>query len=290
MYPEAVESIAAWLLHAKEQYGVEVAYVSFNEANLGITIQLSSEDYVEMIRIGGKRFEELGLNTKWLLGDCSSISGCLDYVKPIWAATEIRSYLGPFAFHNWDGTGVPDETIAAIGDWAAQQDLETRCTEGGWDPQLWQRSNEFPTWNNAHRLAISYSRVLKLSRATSFYYWEMMGDDYALNDGQNPYPAMEMLRQMSEIFPPGAQIVETSPNKSNLYFVAAKTPDSFVVHMVNASLKENVLITGLPNGTYRLYRTTSDELNQLVQTIPVRDGTAQFELGGFSVNVLVTTK
>ena len=44
MYPEAIESIAAWLLHAKEVYGVEVSYVSFNEANMGIDVLLSSED------------------------------------------------------------------------------------------------------------------------------------------------------------------------------------------------------------------------------------------------------
>jgi len=51
-YPEAIESIAAWLSHAKEVYGVDVTYVSFNEASLGIDGLLSPDDYVQMIKDG----------------------------------------------------------------------------------------------------------------------------------------------------------------------------------------------------------------------------------------------
>ena len=289
MYPEAIESIAAWLLHARDRYGVEVDFVSSNEANLGVTVLLTPEDYIEMIRTGGKRFEELGLKTKWLLGDCSSIRGCLDYVKPIWAENDIKPYLGPLAFHNWDGVNVSNDTITALGDWAFEQGLDVRCTEGGWDAQLWQRTDEFPEWTNARQLAVSYNRVLKMSRATAFYYWEMMGRDYQLNDGVKPYPVMQILLQMSEAFPPGTKILETTPNGSAIYWVAGKTPDGDIsVHVVSNTVAERARITGLPNGAYDLIISTREEISKYIQTFKVDDGTLLFDLPGFSV-VLVKT-
>jgi hypothetical protein len=288
MYTEAVESIAAWLLHAKDIYGVEVDYVSFNEANLGVTVLLSSEDYVEMIRLSGARFAELGLKTKWLLGDCASINGCLDYVKPIWATEDIHPYLGPLAFHNWDGSRTSDNVISALGNWAAEQGLEARCTEGGWDAQLWQRSEEFPSWDNAHQLMVSYNRTIKMSGATAFYYWEMMGGDYALNDGSQPYISMQLLRQLNEAFPPGSQVVATSPNTSSIALFAARTPDGgFGIHLVNKSVPDLVRINGLPEGEYQLFLFEENALDRPAQSINTQDGSITFTLPGFSVGYLV---
>jgi hypothetical protein len=287
MYPEAVESIAAWLLHARDTYGVEVDYVSFNEANLGVTVILTSQDVVEMIRTGGERFAELGLKTKWLLGDCSSIRGCLEYVEPVWAVQDIRPYIGPLAFHNWDGTSVSDQTIQALGDWAVEQGLDVRCTEGGWDAQLWQRSEEFAGWPNARQLAISYVRTLKLSRAAAFYYWEMMGQDYQLNDGVKPYPVMQVLLQISDAFPPGTQIVKTSSNKPAIVWAAGKTPSGDLsLVTVSSTASDTARVTGLPNGLYDIFTSTREGFGTLSGTYDVTDGTLTFSIPGFSVVLL----
>jgi O-glycosyl hydrolase len=293
MYPEAVESIAAWLLHAKQVYGVEVSYVSFNEANMGIDVLLSSQDYVQMIRLGGRRFAELGLTSKWLLGDCFSIGVCLDYVKPIWAAEDIRSYLGPLAFHNYDADTNSDERLSALGDWAAEQGLETRSTEASWDPELWRRPQILPLWDHAHQLMLSFNRTIKLTRATTLYYWQMLGSDNPLNDGSRPYMAMEMLRQLSEAFPPGSQVVGTSPNPDNIALFAARTPDGgFGVHLVNVTLDKNgapeeVRIHGLPEGEYKLHLSEDGNLNQPPKTMTTQQGSLAFALPGSSVGYLV---
>jgi hypothetical protein len=289
MYPEAIESIAAWLLRARDRYGVEVKYISFNEANLGVTVYLSPEDYVEMIRVGGNRFTELGLKTKWLLGDCASIKGCLEYIKPIWAIKDIRPYIGPLAIHNWDGTIVSDDTITALGEWAMDQGLEVRCTEGGWDAQLWQRSSEFSGWTNARQLAASYNRVLKMSKATVFYYWEMMGNDYQLNDGVNAYPVMQVLQQMSEAFPRGTKILATSPNNPAVYWVAGRVPSGDIsLHVVSNTIAEKAQITGLPNGAYDLFISTRDKFGEYKQLFDITDNKLLFDLPGFSVALLKT--
>jgi hypothetical protein len=289
MFPEAIESIAAWLLHARDQYGVEVSYVSFNEANLGVTVLLTPENYVEMIREGGKRFAELGLDTKWLLGDCSSTGGCLEYVKQIWAADDIRSYIGPLAFHSWDGVSVSDDTITALGEWAVDQGLDVHCTESGWDAQLWQRPNEFADWTNARQLAASYNRELKMSKATAFYYWQMMGADYQLNDGHQAYPVMDILQQINDAFPPGTQILGTSPNNSTIYWVAGRKPSGgIVVHVVSSTLAEKAKVSGLPDGVYNLYISTREELVKLTKTFNVTDGSILFDIPTLSVALLET--
>jgi hypothetical protein len=290
MYPEAIESIAAWLLHARNQYSVEVAFVSFNESNLGVTVYLTPAEYAELIRQGGKRFKELGLKTQWLLGDCSNIGECLKYVKGIYQAEDIHPYLGPLAFHNWDGVSVSNAAIKALGNWAAEQGLDIRCTEGGWDAQLWQRPEEFPAWATARQLAFSYTRTLKMSRATVLYYWEMMGGDYALNDGKQPYQAMEMLMNMKAAFPAGTQIVETSEDGNATTIVAGRQPSGrLVVQIVSNTVAEGTLLRGLPNGDYDIYVSTREQLNHLMHTLTVSDGTARFETPGFSL-VLIQQK
>ncbi len=291
LIPEAVESISAWLLHARDQYGVEVNYVSFNEANLGVTVYLSPEDYVEIIRQGGERFAELGLTTKWLLGDCSSTRGCLDYVKPIWAAVDIHPYIGPLAFHSWDGVNVSDITLTDLGEWAADQGLDVHCTESGWDAQLWQRPDEFSDWTNARQLAVSYNRVIKMSRATAFYYWEMMGTDYQLNNGHQAYPVMKILQQLNDAFPPGTQIIGTSPNNSTVYWVAGKRPSGDIsIHVVSNTVAEKARVTGLPDGIYDLTISTRVEMLKPVQAFNVTDGSLLFDLPALSVALLETQR
>ena len=286
LYPEAIESIVAWLVRARDQYGLEVAYISFNEANLGVNVLLSPADVIKMVRQSGPRFAELGLKTRWLLGDCSSMNGCLDYLKPVWAEKDLRPYLGPLAFHSWDAESFSDAGIAAIGDFARQEGLEVRATETGWDAQLWQRPDEFPTWQNARRLAAVYNRILKSSGVSAIYYWQMMGHDYNLNSGSEPYLVLQVIQQMNELFPPGSQILGTSPNTSTVAVVAARTPKGVVLHFVNQALKETVRITGLPDGSYDLLLTDGKGTGQLIQTLAVTGGTASFALAGFSIQVL----
>jgi hypothetical protein len=285
-YPEAIESIAAWLVRARDEYGVEVAYVSFNEANIGINVLLSPQEVIALIKLAGPRFSELGLVTKWLLGDCSSIQGCLDYLRPIWAEESIRPFLGPLAFHSWDSRQVSDQALEEIAAFAVQEGLEVICTEAGWDAALWQRSIEFPSWNNARQIGIVYSRVLKLTRASALYYWEMMGQDYSLNDGQNPFPAMLMIRLFNDNLPPGSQILGTTPNGSNRYILAALTPNGIKVFLTNAATREALSLSGLPDGEYELTLYAEKSFGQVVETIFVQDSAVTFELPGFSTLLL----
>lgn len=284
--PEAIEMIAAWLLTARDEYGVEVAYVSFNEADYGVNVRLTPEEYGAIVAEAGPRFAELGLETRWLLADSANLGGCHLYARKIWGQSDARLYLGPLACHSWDGLRVPVQSLERLGAYAEELDRELWITEGGWDSQLWQRSKEFPTWTNALRLATSYSRVLKSARATTFLYWQMSGRDYSTNDGQNAYPSLEILAQYARAFPPGSQVVGTSPDLLTLYSVAVQSPEHFSLHLVNTERRMLPLqIEGLPVGTYQ--HVVSDEMGVLQEAGTVEGGAmVEVMLPPKSVNVL----
>ena len=288
LYPEVVETIAAWLLRARDDYGVAVDYVSFNEATLGVNIQLTPDQYVALIAQAGPRFEELGLTTKWLLGDCHDIGSCADYVQAIYSHEAIRPYLGPLAFHSWDA-GTQDADLIAIADFAEANDLEVWCTEGGWYAQLWRVPQQYPTWTNALSLATIYSRVLKLSRATVLEYWQMMGADYQINDGESGFPVFHTLNQYADQFPEGTQIVGTSPDRNGIYILAGQAPAHFVVQVINKNMVAlPAAISGLPDGMYTHIRSNADAVDSIIWTYDVTDGTLALDLPRGSISILTT--
>ena len=288
LYPEVVETIAAWLLHAQEAYGVTVDYVSFNEATLGINIVLTPDQYAALIGLAGPRFEALGLTTKWLLGDCHNISSCAGYASDIYAHEEIRPYLGPLAFHSWDAT-VLDAALVDIADLAEANGLEVWCTEGGWNAQLWQTPDRFPTWTNALSLGTIYSRVLKLSHATVIDYWQMMGGDYAINDGEVGFPVWHVLNQYAQQFPEGTEIVGTSPDRNGIFILAGRAPEHFVVQVINKNMVDfHAVISGLPAGTYTLISSTADAVDSVADVYEVTGGTLALDLPRASINILTT--
>jgi O-glycosyl hydrolase len=262
LVPEAIEMIAAWLLVARDTYGVQVAYVSFNEADYGVNVKLTAEEYGALIAQAGPRFAELGLETQWLLADATSLGACQVYARDIWARRDARPYLGPLACHSWDGLSVPDQTLERLAAHAQALERELWITEGGWDFRLWQRPEEFPTWENALNLATAYSRALKSGSATTLLYWQMSGNDYSTNDGTRPYPSLEMLAQYARHFPPGSRIVGTSRDLFTLYSVAVQAREGLTLHLINTQVRvQPVRIEGLPAGGYR--HVVSDESGTL---------------------------
>jgi O-glycosyl hydrolase len=288
LYPEVVESLAAWLLHARDQYGVEVAYISFNEANLGINVLLTPEEYIEIIRLSGARFAELGLKTRWLLADSSNMGSALAYAEAIYSAQDIHPFLGVFAFHSWDAMA-GDDTLQKLGEFAQKNHLEVWCTEGGWDPSMWERPEQFSTWAHALNLAAVYTRVIKATRATTFLYWQMMGTDYMLNDGAESYPALNVLSAYQTYFPAGSTIVNTSADGNQIKFTAQKGERGFSLVVVNRdAFTEQAQVTGLPDGSYRWLRYSATENGLLVGEITVSGGLLSFELLKSSVNFFTT--
>ena len=289
LYPELAESIGEWLRTARDAYGADIAYVSFNEADIGVNVSLTSAEHAALVAEVGGRLAARGLRTKWLLGDCASMASCAAYARPIWENAAARPYLGAFAFHTWDSSA-SDAALVSLYDFGRSTGLPIRATEGGWDAQLWQRPEQFPSWTNALRLASVYLRVLKLTGACVLQYWQMLGQDYMLNDGASGYPAWQLLRQLQEQLPAGAQVVEAAGDRGLLYALAARDGGEFVLFLVNGGTAEQpVSVTGLPGGSYRLLRSTAAGVGQ--EFPPVNGGgAARLVLPAESVNLLTTRR
>ena len=82
LYPELAESMGEWLRTARDVYGADVAHVSFNEADIGVNVSLTSAEHAGLIADVGARLAARGLRTKWLLGDCANMAGLRDVRPP----------------------------------------------------------------------------------------------------------------------------------------------------------------------------------------------------------------
>ena len=142
-----------------------------------------------------------------------------------------------------------------------------------------------------NHLARIYSRVLKLTGTTTMLYWEMMGIDYWINDGNQPYPSFHVIRQLGEQFPPGSVIVETSDNTDQFFTVAAQAPHHFAIFMVNTAEKAlTVNLKGMPDGIYTQIQTTETELETTLATYQVPNDHVSLQIPAKSIHVLSTRK
>jgi hypothetical protein len=287
LYPELAESMAEWLRRARDVYGAEISYVSFNEADIGVNVSLTAAEHAALIGEVGSRLAARGLRTRWLLGDCANMSGCVSYARPIWDSPAARPYLGAFAFHTWDASAA-DAALVGLYDFGRATGLPMRATEGGSDPALWQHPDQFPTWTNALRLAEVYVRVLKLTGASTLQYWQMLGRDYNLNDGAIGYPAWQVLRQMQQQIPAGAQVVETSGDVGLLHSLAVRDGGELVLYLVNGGAAEQqVAVSGLPTGSYRQLRSSAAGVDQQLAAVAGGSG-VKLTLPRESVTLLTT--
>ena len=244
-----------------------------------------------MIKAAGAKFETLGLKTRWLLGDCANIQGCTMYASYIYQDAEVRPYLGPLAAHSWGVLDLQGGEITRFADFALEYGLDVWMTEMGWDAFLYSRPEEYPTWLNGVKLAATYSRVLQLSRASVLLYWEFLGNDYSLNDGTQPYPALRLLAQLVEAFPEDTRVLHTAVNTTGLYAVAGEAPSHTVLHVVNLSPDpRTVRIVGLPVGVYEHVVSTEDIVERLAGTVRVGEETILLDLAPMSVHMLMARR
>ncbi|MFA4817182.1 MAG: hypothetical protein WC608_00470 [Parcubacteria group bacterium] len=286
-YDEAIESIAAYLLFARDQYGVEIQYVSFNEADGGYQIIFSSAQMASFIKKAGARFSALGLNAKWLTGDTSNAGNLVSYATPILQDATARQYLGPVSFHSWNSWS--SGTMENIYTLAKEYGLPVWCEEVGTNPAYWQTPSVFPTWNYALEIARIYHFILRHSGAEILDYWEY-GNDYPLASPEGvPYFSYYVIKQLVDNFPSGTDIIETSSNDSEVLALAGKNSAGYMaVHLVNASSSsKSVNLSGITNGNYALKRTSASEKMQAISSYPVANGALTLNLPASSVSVLV---
>ena len=293
MYDEAVESIAAYLIYARDHYGVTIPLISFNEANGGYQTLFSPTEMRVFIKKSGARFASLGLPTKWVVGDVSNPSAAVSYITPILQDTSITQYLGPVSVHSWNAESVSDATFSGIATLAGQYGKNVWVLEVGLDPAGWEIDGYTSTWSYGFTLARLYYRLIGNMRATVLDYWEY-GTDYELMDRSTlaPYPAYYVVKQLSDLLLPGTQILETSSSSSSVLVLSGihRTTGRFMVQMINTGTSaESAYLTGLPNTALTMQRIGDGESMVIVGTYTPSGGALTVSLRAQSVTTLSGT-
>jgi len=293
MYDEAVESIAAYLIYARDTYGVTIPFISFNEPNGGYQTYFSASEMIAFIKKAGARFASLGLPTKWVAGDVWGPSTAVSYITPFLQDSSVAQYLGPVSVHSWYSDSVSDATLASIYNLASQYGKNVWVLEVGIDGTGWEIDGYTTTWSYAFNLSRVYYRMLRHVRATVMDYWEY-GTDYELLDRSTlaPYPAYFVVKQLADLLLPGTEILETTSSSSGVLVLSGihRTSGKFMVQMINTGTSaETAYLAGLPNTSLTMQRISDGESMSTVGTYTPSGGALAVSLRAQSVTTLSGT-
>ena len=92
---DCIEALAQFLITARYKYDAEPEYISFNEPDYGVNFLFTPADMAAFIRQAGHRFRELGIKTKFLIGDTTGGMPIVRYARPLLEDHELAPCLRP---------------------------------------------------------------------------------------------------------------------------------------------------------------------------------------------------
>ena len=293
-WPEVMESIGAYLLHARRKYDTEPELVSFNESDIGCFVLMTPEEHRDWIKACGAHLARLGLKAKMLLGDCTKKEGPA-FVEPAAEDPEAMKYVGAVAFHTWSKH---PEHYRAWREVSRRLNLPLIAAELGPDAQAYKdRSfNLVHYYVNELRM---YQEILLHAEAQALLEWEYTAD-YRISemekgpDGRRrvrPTPRFWMIQQFAELTPRPATALETKSDHDKVLFTAFTGVGGgkrLVLHVANCGAARKATLTGLPPKARRLraMQTSWQKGREKLPSVAVRGGQAKLDLAQFSLLTL----
>jgi hypothetical protein len=290
-YDELIDQIEAFLLAAKNKYGVEADYFSFNESDGGYQVIFSPEETIAFFKKAGERFKKAGLKTKFLWADTAQTKGTVEFATMIAADSTIWKYLGPLCFHSWWSENIPDSEFERIANYAKAWDKQVWCSELGFDAMAWKIKGMNASWDYAFRFAKISHRMLKYAEVTVSLYWTWQ-DNYGImsSDTKTKYPSYYVTRQFTEFLNNGTQIfLSTSSDPEILSISGINSDGQHVIQIINLKNKNvNIEIDGISGKPSKSVTTTEKE-NWKENSISTtsKNGKVGIELQPQSMNTLV---
>lgn len=296
MWPEMLESVGAYLLFAKEHYGVEPDLFSFNEANIGVDLLLSPEEHRQMIKRLGAHLNGLGLKTKMLLGDTASARGTHTYALPAADDPEALPYIGAVAFHSWGGA-----TPAEYHAWSELADrlkLPLLNTELGVDAGAY-RDRSYDSFFYATREVAMYQDNILHARVQGTLQWEFTNDysivretkDAAGNSVIEPTVRFHFVKQFCNLTPHKSEVLASTSDNAAVSLTAFRGADGVLtLHVANLGAGRKATITGIPEDvrSLRAIRTSQTEGFQESAAVEPRSGVLELDLAPQSLLTLTT--
>jgi O-glycosyl hydrolase len=260
LFDEVIESITAYILYARDYYGVEPDLFSFNEPDLGIRILFTPEEHRDAVKRIGAHFAAMGLRTRILLGDTSHARGTHTYVLPAAEDPEALQYAAAISFHSWNGA--TPEQYQAWADLAERLQLPLLVAEMGTDPSGWQGRAYDSYWYGIGELQL-YQELLTHARPQATIYWEFTAD-YSLvriaGEEIQPTGRFWLTKQLANLTPPMSTALAAASDHPKVMLTAFRASDVHTIHIANLSAARNATITGLPTSvnSWRAVLTTED--------------------------------
>lgn len=290
-YDELIDQLEAFLLTAKNKYGVEADYFSFNESDGGWQIIFSPEETIAFFKKAGERFKKAGLKTKFLWADTAQTLGTVEFATMIAADSTIWKYLGPLCFHSWWSEKIPDSEFERIAGFAKAWNKPVWCSELGFDAMAWKIKGMNESWDYAFRFAKISHRMMKYAEVEVSMYWTWQNNYGIMSaDAKTKYPSYYITRHFTDFLNSGTQIIHSiSGDPEILAICGVNNKGESVLQIINLKKeKVNIEISGL-NKKLSNSVTTTQASNWDESKIPCKNSGEKIvaEIKPESLNTLV---
>ena len=290
-YDEVIDMITAFLAKAKNDYGVDTDYFSFNESDGGYNTLFSPEETIRFFKMAGKRFRDAGLKTNFLWGDTHQTRGTVEFATMIKADSTVWKYLGPLCFHSWWSENMPDREFERIAGLAQAWGKEVWCNELGFDAMSWRTPGMNASWDFGFRFAKIAHRMMKYARVQVSQYWTWQNNYSIMSaDTQTKFPSYYVTRHHFQFLNAGTRLVHSVSSDPEVMVIAGIHPQNGrVLHILNLKDKPvDIELEGVAGNFVRMVTTTENQLwNEAKPKYKVKKGKTGLSLEPASVNSIV---
>ena len=290
-YDEVIDMIEAFLVKAKNEYGVEADYFSFNESDGGYMTIFSPDETIRFFKLAGERFRKAGLKTRFLWADTAQTKGTVEFATMIAADSTIWRYLGPLCFHSWWSENISDTEFERIAGLAQAWNKEVWCNELGFDAMAWRQKGMNESWDYALRFTKSSHRMMKHARVAVSQYWTWQNNYSIMSaDTKTKYPSYYVTRHQVNYLNSGTQIVHsTSSDPDILPLAGINDKGQKIIHVINLKNQPaNTDLEGFTGQSLMMVTTTENNLWKEKQLkLKPKNGKYTLTMEPGSVNTLI---
>lgn len=293
LWPEVFESLVTYLIHARDKYGVEPRYVSFNEPDAGVCIRIPAAQYNQVMKRLAQCLRKAELKTEVLLGDVSNPRRGMRYLQAMMDSADNLDHFGAVGLHSWGGDS--PRGYAAWRALADQLNLPLIVSEAGADSRAWQ-TQTYNSWYYALQELEMYQKLFLYARPQAVLEWEFTADYPLLIEGDDdaalvPTKRYWLLKHFIELTPVPAVQLDTTSSATNVVMTAFQHTGKgagqdfvlhrdFAVHIANLGAAREFQLDGLPEWVSGMSGrlTSRHESYRELPVLQVRGGGLRYDL------------
>ena len=256
-WDDLLDLLGSYLLYLKERYAAEPDLFSFNEPDLGVDIALTPETHRDAVKRIGAYLAARGLKTKMLLGDAANPRDTYRFVLAAAADQDTMRYVGAVSFHSWGG-GSPAQ-YEAWADVAAWLRLPLLVAEVGVDPGAY-RNHTYDSYDYGLAEAAQRQELLRYARPSALLFWQFTTDygllRFAADGSVEPTARFWLAKHFTDLTLRHSLALTSASNQPEVLISAFRRDNALVLHILNLGAARDAVISGLPEGTWRMVTTT----------------------------------